>query len=352
MSSQTEVWVVAESRGDELHSCTFELIAEGRAIAEKRGESLAGITIGHEVARLSAQLAESSVDLVYEIDAPSLEGYSSEAYAFVLGSLIRERQPSVVLLAATPHGADLAPRLAMSVDASLITNVVWAKPGDGEMVLELIKPLCEDKTYSTVCCRDRGPALVTFRPGSSGVPRTKSAAAPIETVAASLPSELRMARTVEFLPADPSEVSLPEADYIVAGGRGVGSAENWGLVEDLAEALGAAVGGSRMAVDLGWIPFHRQVGQTGQTVTPKVYLSLGISGASQHVGGIKNSKGMIAINNDRRAAIFKVANLRVLGDLHEIVPLLTSRLREITADPANGSEAAGAQPVNLQGSGA
>ncbi|MCL4553745.1 MAG: electron transfer flavoprotein subunit alpha/FixB family protein [Actinobacteria bacterium] len=334
MSAQTEVWVIAEPLGDELHSCTFELIAEGRSIAEKRREPLVGIVVGSNLSTQAALLAESSVDRVVAIDHPLLESYSSESYTFALETLVGERRPSVVLLGATPHGSDLAPRLAMRVNASLVTDVVWAKAGEEAVLLELIKPVCDDKAYSTIRCVNQGPALATMRPGASGNPRVESPRVPIEVLALAVPPEMRMARTVAFVPADPKQVSLPEADYIVSGGRGIGSADSWSLVEELADALGAAVGGSRMAVDLGWIPFKRQVGQTGQTVAPKLYVALGISGASQHIGGVKSTKGVVAVNTDKRAAIFKAANLRVVGDLHEIVPALIARIRSTRGVPA------------------
>jgi len=331
MPSDGEVWILAEQSGGLLQEVSLELVSEGRRLADKLGERLGAVVIGSDVAELAQPLIHLGADKIWLLDSPSLAAYCPELYTDALEHLINANQPAIILAGDTSIGQDLAPRLSARLKTGLVAECT-ALSVDGEGLLSLTKPSHGGKASSIVVCPEARPQIVTVKPGimATGTPDTTRTAEVVK-VAPRFSSEPKT-RVVGFIKADPKTVSLSEAEIIVAGGRGTGSAENWRLIEELADALEGSLAASRMAVDAGWVTSDRQVGQTGRTVSPKLYLACGISGVVQHTMGMKDSKLIIAINTDRSAPIFKLADVAVVGDLLEVIPAVVERLRELRKD--------------------
>lgn len=329
-----DVWVLADHSRDEVQSVTFEMLDEGRKMADRLKGRLVCLVFGHGLPDLAGTLASYGADLVWYVDHPLLADYTTDAYATALGALMREREPFLVLLAATANGRDLAPRLAARLGVSLASDCTMVKlNGDG--AVQATRPTHRDKIYTTVALTSAPPYLATFRPGALGVGKPDpSRHAEVESVSVALNSSCLRTRVLSTARADPSAVDIAEAEIVVSGGRGLGKAENWRLVQELADALGACVAGSRMAMDEGWIPRERLVGQTGKSVGPRLYVALGISGAREHVLGIREAKNVLAINTDAAAPIFGTADKAVVGDVNEVVPVLVRKLRALAGNGA------------------
>ncbi|MDO8490914.1 MAG: electron transfer flavoprotein subunit alpha/FixB family protein [Dehalococcoidia bacterium] len=322
------IWVLAEQRGGELQEVSLELVSEGRKLADKLKEELSVVLLGHNVAPMAATFGQHGADTVYHVDSPHLTNYVAEFYTDVIANLLKEHRPRLAMCGATSIGKDLGPRLAARLKVGLVSdcvNLIVAE--DGSLVLT--KPTYGGKTYSNVGCINK-PQLATVRTGLMEIKKARIPKKPqvVEVKPEMDPNKLRC-KVVGFVKADPKTVSLTEAEIIVSGGRGIGSKENFKIIEDLAEALGASVACSRVPVDEGWASFEKQVGQTGKTVTPRLYVACGISGAIYHAMGMKDSKAIIAINSDKNAPILKLADVGVVGDLHAILPELTAQLKEL-----------------------
>ncbi len=328
MGEHKGIWIVAEQMNEEIHPVSLELLREGRKLADTLKEDLCAILLGKDTCTFVDPLAHHGADKVYVLEHDLLAEYTTDAYTLAIAALIKKENPSIVMLGATPNGQDLAGRLAARLETSFASECVELRLNNQNQP-EAIKPAYGDKVYTTIVSSSPPPWVVSLRPGVIGAddPNTSRQAEVIRITPEIEPASIRT-KVLEFVEGDPATIDIIEADFIVAGGRGVGSKENWKLVEELAEVLGAAVAGSRVAVDEGWIMRDRQVGQTGKTVTPELFIAIGISGASQHVAGMKDSKEIIAINTDRNAPIFKVSKLSILGDLHQIVPTLVEKLRK------------------------
>ncbi len=326
--AHTGIWVVAEHTNGELHPVSLELLGEGQKVASGLGEHLCAVLLGQDVESLAAPLAHHGAEKVYAVQHELLAQYTTDAHATALAGLVRQQCPSIVMLGATPNGQDLAACLAARLRTGFAGDCVELRLND-QRVPEAVRPGYGDKVHTTVVSCSSPPWVVTLRPGVIGVDQADELrhAEVIRIQPEIEPTSIRT-RVLRFVKADPRTIDIGEADCIVAGGLGVGGAEYWHLVEELAEALGAAVAGSRPAVDEGWIGRERQVGQTGKDVTPELYVALGISGASQHTAGMKDAKHVIAINSDRDAPIFKVSSVSVVGDLHQVVPVLVEKLRQ------------------------
>ena len=327
-SSGGGVWVLAEQSGGQLQEVSLELVSEGRKLADKLGEPLGAVVAGSDIAELAEPLAQRGADKVWLLDSPRLATYSPELYTDALARLIESNHPSIVLSGDTSIGQDLAPRLAARLKAGLVTECTALSLNEEGLVVQT-KPSYAGKASSTVVCPEVRPQMATVKPGvmDMGVPAPSRTAEVIKIVP-EFSGEPRT-RVIDFIKADPKTVSITEAELVVAGGGGAGSVENWHLVEELADALGASLVATRIAVDAGWVTSDRQVGQTGKTVSPRLYIACGISGAIQHTMGMKDSKLIIAINKDRNAPIFKLADVKVIGDLVEIVPAITHQLLEL-----------------------
>ena len=336
-----DVWVVAEERRGELAQVTLEMLDEGRRIADRLGGALCAALMGEGVAGLTETLGHYGADKVYLLEHPLLAPYTTDAHTAALADLVQRYTPGTLILPATPNGKDLAPRLAMRLGVGLAADCIRLRVNDLG-VLEMTRPTHGGKVYTTVACTHSDPQMATIRPGVIGVGGPdESRRAEIVRVNVKIDPQAIRTRVVGFVKANPKTIDLNEAEIIVAGGRGVGGTAKWHLIEELADALDGSVGGSRVAMDLGCVPWERMVGQTGKTVAPQLYVAVGISGARQHVSGMKDAKLVIAINSDRAAPILKVADMGIVGDLHQVVPALTRRLVQ-AADSARSDNSSGA----------
>jgi electron transfer flavoprotein alpha subunit len=322
-----DVLVITEVREGTLKKINFEMIGEGKRIADKLGGAIEAVVLGHEITDRIAPLAHYGAEKIYVADGPTLANYSAEAYTNVLAALVKETAPALVLIGATTQGKDLAPRLAARLAVGLASDCTGFEVQDGELLIT--RPIYAGKAIATVKEETR-PYMATVRPNifAPSEPDT-SRAAQVEKTPAD-PGNIR-AKVIDMISEAGERIELTEADIVVSGGRGLKEPENFALIEELAGALGAAVGASRAAVDAGWKDHSYQVGQTGKVVTPTLYIACGISGAIQHLAGMKTSKYIMAINKDPDAPIFKVADYGIVADLFKVVPVLTEEFKKMKA---------------------
>lgn len=325
-----DIWVIAEHLAGKIEDVTLEMIGEGRRLAQKLGKQICVVLIGYQKVPPLQLLSSHGVDRLYIVDDPVLTDYTTDAYASALVSLIREKFPSIVLFGATANGSDLASAVSARMRVALISGCTALKIND-EGVLEATRPVYEDKVYGTVVFQATTfPRMATIRPGAIGIDKVALVRrTQVEEVRPHITAKDTRTNVVGYTQADARTLDIAEAEIIVAGGHGVGTRSNWHLVEELADVLTGAVGGSRIAMDNGWITREHLVGQSGKSVKPALYVVLGISGASQHTQGMKESERVIAINKDKGAAIFKLANLSIVADLTEVLPPLIAKLREL-----------------------
>ena len=323
------VLVFAEQRDGAFRGPTFEVLTEGRRLATQLGADLSAAVLGSGMAGTVDVLKEYGVDAVFIADSEILAKYSTEGYTDVLSSIIRGNNPSIVLMPASSLGKDLAPRVAAHLETGLITECTALDISDGRLLAT--RPVYAGKALvKTVVKTD--PQMATLRPkvfSAETVSDLKETQ--VEQLDVATGAERIRAKVIEFQSSGGDRPELTEADIIVSGGRGMGNAENFNIIEGLADALGAAVGASRSAVDAGWRPHPDQVGQTGKTVSPSLYIACGISGAIQHLAGMSSSKYIVAINKNPDAPIFKVATYGIVGDLFEVVPALTEEVKKLQA---------------------
>ncbi len=321
------VWVVAEQRDGALHGVSFELLGKARELAGALGVPVSAVLLGHGVEGLAPALVAGGADSVYVVDAPELDHYLDEPYANAVAALITKHRPEIVLTGATSIGRSLIPRVAIQVRAGLTADCTGLAIDDEGLLLQT-RPAFGGSVMATIVCPRHRPQMATVRHKVMKAIEpdpARTGKIVLEEISADLLSS--QAEFVEFVRDLTQTVNIAEADVIVSGGRGVGGPEGFKAIEELAEVLGGAVGASRATVDASWIPYSHQVGQTGKTVQPKLYIACGISGAVQHLAGMQSSKTIVAINKDPDASIFKVATYGIVGDLFEVVPALTRRLR-------------------------
>lgn len=322
------IWILVEQRNTQIRKVSLELISQGRKIADQSGDQLVAIVLGQGIESLSNIFASYGADKVIIVNDTNLADYTTGAYTSVLNQLIRQEEPKAVLIGNTAIGKDLAPRLAQRLGVGLASDCI-GMDFDPNNLLTFQRPIYSGKAFvhviSAVC-----PILATIRPNifSVAVPDTNRQAEVINAVAQIDPSDLR-AIVKEIAIAASKRPELTEANIIVSGGRGMKGPENYFILEELADTIGAAIGASRAAVDSGWKEHKFQVGQTGKTVSPVLYIACGISGAIQHLAGMGSSKFIVAINKDPEANIFNVADYGIVGDLFEIVPLLTQEFKKL-----------------------
>ncbi|HEY40679.1 MAG TPA: electron transfer flavoprotein subunit alpha [Dehalococcoidia bacterium] len=321
------VWVYAEQQDGQLKGVSYELLSKGRELADTLGTELCAVCFGHNVADVS-RLAAYGADRVFLIDDPALAKQQEDIYAAELVRLIRENKPEIVLAGATSFGRAFFPRVAAVLKTGLTADCTGLEIDPETGLLRQTRPTFGGNIMATILCRTRRPQMSTVRPRvfKRNTPdKTRQG----EIIKVDFDKERVTARTrlLDFVRDLTERVKLEDADIIVSGGRGLGKPENFDVIRALANALGAAVGSSRPPVDEGWIPYAHQVGQTGKTVCPKLYIACGISGAVQHLAGMQTADIIVAINNDPNAPIFEVATYGLVGDLFKIVPLLTERLK-------------------------
>lgn len=322
------IWVIVEQRNLQIRKVSLELLSQGRKIADETGEPLVAVVLGQGIDGLAQTVAEYGADKVVLIDDAKLAEYTTGSYTSVLNKLIRKEEPQAVLLGNTAVGKDLAPRLAQRLGVGLASDCTGMEL-DPNSFLNFKRPIYAGKAFAHITSNVR-PIMGTIRPNTFPVAAPDAARqAEVVKEAAEIDSADLVAILKEVAIAASKRPELTEANIIVSGGRGMKGPENYNILEDLADVVGAAVGASRAAVDSGWKEHKFQVGQTGKTVAPTLYIACGISGAIQHLAGMGSSKYIVAINKDPEANIFNVADYGIVGDLFEVVPLLTEEFKKL-----------------------
>ena len=335
------VYVFAQQVDNELSGIAFELLGKAKELAADLSTDVTAVLIGSGVKGLVDQLAEYGADKVIVVDDPELKEYRTEPYAHALASVINEYKPEIVLVGATAIGRDLGPRVSARVATGLTADCTVLEIGDFPInpvpnqeqkhnQLLMTRPAFGGNTIATIACPDNRPQMATVRPGVMQKidPIAGAKAEVIEYNPGFTPNN-KYVEILDVVKELSDTVDIMDAKILVSGGRGVGSAENFKILQDLADVIGGTVSCSRAVVDNGWLPKELQVGQTGKTVRPNVYFAIGISGAIQHTAGMEESDIIVAINKDEDAPIFDVADYGIVGDLNKIVPKLTEELKKV-----------------------
>ena len=320
-----ELFVLAEHRQGELRDVTFEMLTKGREVSQKTNADLTAVLLGYNVKDFAKRLANHAKKVLV-VDDARLENFNAETYQKVLSHLISERKPSLILIGHTAFGVDLAPSLATELNVPLATDCIDLN-FEGEKLV-VVRQVYGGKVNVEAALRKSESYIVTLRPATFEPQEAKAAGGEIIEISSPLSEDITYKRFIEYVQPPAGGVDITTADVIVATGRGIKEADNMPIVEKLAKALGGVLACSRPIVDKGWLPSDRQVGTSGKTVKPKLYVAVGISGAFQHTSGMKNSDLVIAINKDPKAPIFRVADYGIVEDLFKVVPVLTDRILE------------------------
>ncbi len=328
------VWTIAEAAGGEIKAVSYELLTRGRKLADKLNSKLVSVLVTNNVSNETAEeLILRGAEKVYLVNAPELENFIVENYSNVLINLIEKYKPEIILSAATTSGRTLMPHVATRVNTGLTADCTELDIEEKTGNLLQTRPAIGGNIMATIKTPEHRPQMATVRPKSTKpAPLDKNRRGKGEIINIEFDSKLFDGRVerIGFKHNESENVNIQDADIVVAGGRGLQKAENFNLIRKLADLLGGVVGASRDVVDRDWISYPHQVGLSGKTVTPKLYIAVGISGAIQHLAGMKTSDIIIAINKDPEAAIFKVADFGIIGDLFEIIPELNEFLaREV-----------------------
>lgn len=324
------VWVFAEQRAGELLNVAIELVGEGRKIADELETELTAVLLGKDVDNLASKLVKYGVDRVIYADHELLDVYTTDGYTKVICELINERKPEILLIGATNIGRDLGPRISARVHTGLTADCTKLDVDLENRRLLQTRPAFGGNLMATIICPDYRPQMSTVRPGVMEKAKlNENNKGEIVKYTPELEEKDIVAKVIEVIKGGKAEVQLEESKIIVSGGRGMGNDEGFKLIEELANKIGGVVGASRATVDAGWIDQGHQVGQTGKTVRPTLYIACGISGAIQHLAGMQESDTIVAINKDPNAPIFKVADYGIVGDVYEILPELINALDNI-----------------------
>ena len=337
------VFIFAQQVDGEMSNIAYELLGEAKKLAGDLKTDVTAILLGYKVEPLAQKLAEYGADRIIMVDHPDLEHYMTEPYTHAISEIIKEYKPDIMLVGATAIGRDLGPRVASRVHTGLTADCTQLDIGDFPMVavkgqedkqkhnqLLMTRPAFGGNTIATIACPDFRPQMATVRPGvMKMIEPIKDAKPNIVKPDIKFEKNQNYVEILEVVKEVSAIKDIQEAKILVSGGRGMGGPENFKILEELAEPLGATVSCSRAVVDAGWKPKPMQVGQTGKTVRPHVYFAIGISGAIQHLAGMEESDIIVAINKDENAPIFDVADYGVVGDLNKVVPLLTKRIKGV-----------------------
>ncbi len=335
------VYVFAQQVDNELSGIAFELLGKAKELAKDLNTDVTAILLGSGIKGLADQLAEYGADKVIVVDDPELKEYRTEPYAHAVSSVINEYKPEIVLVGATAIGRDLGPRVSARVATGLTADCTVLEIGDFPLnpipgqeqkhnQLLMTRPAFGGNTIATIACPDNRPQMATVRPGvMQKIDPVQGAKAEVIEFNPGFTPDNKYVEIVEIVKELSNTVDIMDAKILVSGGRGVGSKENFQILQDLADVIGGTVSCSRAVVDNGWMPKELQVGQTGKTVRPNVYFAIGISGAIQHAAGMEESDIIVAINKDETAPIFDIADYGVVGDLNKIVPKLTEELKKV-----------------------
>lgn len=324
------ILVFAEYRHGTIAPVAYELLGIGRKLADQRGVPLAAVVLGGAVSNYSRDLIAAGADMVLVAEHPELEQFREDIYAGILEKVIREQKPEVLLAGATAIGRSVIPYVATAINAGLTADCTRLEIRESDGMLLQTRPAFGGNIMATIECPQTRPQMATVRPKvmapAEPDPTRQGTVMTVEVPESLLQSRLQVVQSVVNTE---DQVNIQEVEALVAGGRGLDSAKGFALLRELADELGGAVAASRAAVDAGWIPYPHQVGQTGKTVSPKIYIACGISGAVQHAVGMQSAEVVVAINRDKDAPIFDIATYGVVGDLYEVVPRLIQRLQEM-----------------------
>ena len=339
------VFIFAEQVDNKISGLAFELVGKAKDLAADLNTTVTAVLLGSGITEKANELAEYGADRVIVVDDPALETYMTEPYTHALSSVINEFKPEIMLVGATPIGRDLGPSVSARVATGLTADCTKLDIGDFPLKpvpgkedeqkhnqLLMTRPAFGGNTIATIACPNNRPQMATVRPGvMQKKPRVAGATCEVVSYNPGFEKNSKYVEILEVVKAIKDTVDIMDAKILVSGGRGVGSPENFKILEDLAKAIGGEVSCSRAVVDAGWKPKDLQVGQTGKTVRPQVYIACGISGAIQHLAGMEESDLIIAINKDETAPIFDVADIGIVGDLNKIVPALTKEIEAFVA---------------------
>jgi electron transfer flavoprotein alpha subunit len=325
------ILVIVEQREGKLNRVSWETLTAGQAIAAETGWPLEAAVVGGSVASLAAEVAGKKVSKVYAVENPKLEPYTPDAYATALKQFIAAKQPKLVLMPHTYQVRDFVPKLATAMGRTVVSDAIgYKKEGDA---LVFTRQMFQGKFVADVSFAGEAPWFVTFQNGAFRGDKVEAgtSAAPVETVAVDIADGVVRNKPQEVFKEAKQAVDLTQAEVIVAVGRGIKEQKNIEIAKQLAEALGGELAASRPICDSGWLPMDRQIGSSGQTVAPKLYLALGISGAIQHIVGMKGARTIVAVNKDSEAPIFEIADYAVVGNLFEVVPPLIEEIKKAKA---------------------
>jgi electron transfer flavoprotein alpha subunit len=322
------IMVVAEQRDGKLNRVSLETLAGAQALSKDTGWPVEVVLPGSQIAALAQELAGYQVEQVFALESPALASYTSDGYVYALKAFIASRQPKLVLFPHTYQVRDFAPRLALALDRTLISDAIGYQYANGKLLFT--RQMFQGKFVADVSFAGEAPWLATLQIGTFRADQAATGSAAVETVAAEPPDKLRITPHEVFQEAKQS-VDLSQAAIIVAIGRGIKEQKNVVVAEELARVLGGELAASRPICDQGWLPLERQIGSSGQTVAPKLYIALGISGAIQHIVGMKGARTIVAINKDVEAPIFEIADYGIVGNLFDIVPALSEEIRKAKA---------------------
>ncbi len=325
---KSPILVLMEHRDGKIKNSSWEALGVGQRLAKELGNELKALLIGSQTDALAQRVSERAGVEVLEADSEHMALYSPEGYCEVLSQVAAQESPYLILMGHTYQTMDFAPRLAARLDCGFISNCTSLNLQNGQ--LSFVRPVYDGKLNAEVLLKGSLPYLVSVQQGSFSAPQERTdIVARVQRIEIALSPEIFQRRILEVIQESCKQVDLSQAEIVVAGGRGVGSKEKFQTILDLAAALGAGIGASRPVTDGGWLPKEHQIGSSGQTVTPKLYIACGISGAIQHLVGMSNSGCIVAINKDPNAPIFRVADFGIVGDVLKVVPLLTSLVKEI-----------------------
>lgn len=324
------VWIFIEQNDGKIEGVSLELLGAGRKLADKLQVPLSGFLLGSGIKGLAGQVISYGADQVYMIDHPVLKQYRTESYMKSVMLLAEKYKPEIILYGATPNGKDLASAVATDLNTGLTADTTMLDVDLDNRLLEASRPAFGGNIMATILCKKHRPQMATVRPKvmKALAPEASRVGKIIEETI-SLQEEDMRTKVLQIVNDVTNKANLADAHVIVCGGKGMGDFQNFQILYDLAETIGASVGGTRDVVEAGWLPHELQIGQTGETVTPKIYFAIALSGAIQHVVGMKNSDLIIAINKDPNAPIFDVATYGIVGDAMEIIPKLIEQFKQI-----------------------
>ena len=332
------VFVFAEQRDRKVQKVAFELVGKGKDLAKDLGTTVTAVLLGKDMQEEAKRLCQAGADNVIYVNDEMLDVYMTEPYVYALNKIVMDKKPDIMLFGATAIGRDLAPRVSARVHTGLTADCtgLTIEPDSDEpekLNLMMTRPAFGGNIMATIACPNHRPQMATVRPGVMQAAKYSEAnPVNVEEYKINIPKECKNVEILEVTKIIQQRMNIEDAKILVSGGRGMHGSENYAVLEELADLLGGTISASRAAVDAGWVPKDRQVGQTGKTVRPNLYIACGISGAIQHLAGMEESEFIIAINKDETAPIFDVADVGIVGDIFKVVPLLIEELKKEKAN--------------------